>query len=255
MEKIGSIIKAHCSQCGGDRNCEVKGHCSQNEWDGLFGWWKEWFLLTCRGCDHVFAQTVSTNSEEYYQSYDENGNDITEYIEAVETWPARSKRAIPGWFEHSIIETDLEDTGALNASLRELYGALSADLMVLSSIGIRTSFDIASELLGVDPDLGFGKKLNALVERGYIAEAEKVGIEILIDAGSASAHRGWKPRFSEVDALMTTLEDFIYKTIVFPSQKRAHAAKLAEIDAKVPKKRRRSGKAKAENEPSADTKT
>jgi hypothetical protein len=164
---------------------------------------------------------------------------MIDYNNRIETWPARSKREIPSWFSHYGIETDIANTNALNASLRELYGALDADLMVLASIAIRTSFDIAAEVLGVDPSMSFAGKLESLVNKGHIVEADQASIEILVDAGSASAHRGWRPSLADVDALTTALEDFIHGSMVFPAEKRAKAAKMAEIRGKVPKRQRR----------------
>ncbi|QNQ63567.1 DUF4145 domain-containing protein [Brucella sp. 6810] len=249
-DKRGLVLRAYCSSCQGERNCEVKGHHieSGNDGEGYYQWYTDWYLLSCRGCDHVFAQTVSTNSEEYYQDYDADGEVVTEYIKTVETWPARSKRNHPDWFKHSYIETDVENTAPLAASLKELYGALDADLMVLASIGIRTSFDIASELLGIDPTITFKEKLDALVTDKFILEAEKDSIETLVEAGSASAHRGWKPSQKDLDALMNSLEDFIYSSMVFPAEKRAKQAKLAETKDNVPKRiPRKKGKKKEES--------
>lgn len=239
--ELGTIIRAYCSSCGGDRNCEVRGHHRQAGGDdeGYHSWHTDWYILTCRGCDHVFAQSVSTDSEDYELGYDSRGDEMIEYNERIETWPARSKRDIPDWFSHQIVETDIKNANALNASLRELYGALDADLMVLASIAIRTSFDIAAELLGVDPALSFPEKMESLVNKGHIVEADKASIEILIDAGSASAHRGWRPSLADVDALTTALEDFIHASMVFPAKKRVKAAKMAEIKGRVPKRQRR----------------
>ena len=106
-------------------------------------------LLTCCGCDHVFTQTVSSNSEDRYQYYDDNGREVTDRIVTIGTWPARSKCKILGWFSRGSVETDLADRHALDSSLKEFYGALNQDLVVLASIGVRTSFGIASEILGV----------------------------------------------------------------------------------------------------------
>lgn len=244
-DKVGTSIKVFCSKCGGERNCEIRGHHPERGGDGHYDWHVDWYLLTCRGCDHIFAQTVATNSEDYYQGYEENGETYTHHIETIETWPARSKRETPEWFEHSTVETDLENISALNASLKELYRALNADLMVLSSIAIRTSFDIAAEVLGIHPSLDFKDKVEALVAGGHIMEAEKGSVEILVDAGSASAHRGWKPQAGDVEALMTALEEFIYNSVVLPARKRAQVQKLAEVGAKVPKRMPRPKKVKA----------
>ena len=78
--KVGLVLKTYCSNCQGDRNCEIKGHHVEMGEDGggFYQWRTDWYLLSCRGCDHVFAQTVSTNSEDYYQDYDHKGEIITE---------------------------------------------------------------------------------------------------------------------------------------------------------------------------------
>jgi hypothetical protein len=251
-EKIGTMLRAHCSNCGDTRNCEVKGHHANGGGDdeGHYSWHSDWYLLVCRGCDHVFAQSVSTNSDDYHQYYDQNGEAQTEHYETVEMWPARSKRKAPEWFEHAHVDTDIPNTNTLDASLKELYGALNSGLPVLASIGIRTSFDIAAELLDIDPAKSFAEKLTDLVDGGHILEAEKVNIETLIEAGSASAHRGWQPHSSEVDTLMNALEDFIYSSMVFPAQRRAKEAKLAALKKRVPIKPKR--RKKGEDVNSAD---
>jgi hypothetical protein len=242
--KVGSVLKTYCSSCQGDRNCEVKGHYGKlDEHDEApISWRTDWYVLECRGCEYVFVQTVATNSEDYVYDVLPSGEEVREHIETVETWPSRSKRPIPDWFNHSYIETDIKNTGSLASALKELYGALDADLSVLASIGIRTSFDIASELLGIDPGLTFKEKLDALVTSNFIMEAEKESIKILVDAGSASAHRGWKPSPGDLEALMNSLEDFIYSTMVFPAQKRTREAKLSEMKNKVPTRAARKAK-------------
>lgn len=69
---------------------------------------------------------------------------------------------------------DAENAHALNAAIRELYGALDNDLCMLAAIGIRTTFDVALELLeDIDSNLNFGEKLDALTELGHIGPADK----------------------------------------------------------------------------------
>ncbi|KAA1182101.1 hypothetical protein FP026_08420 [Rhizobium tropici] len=184
--EIGKTLKAYCSECRGDRNCEIRGHYAERGDDYVYQWHCDWYLLTCRGCDHVFAQSVSTNSEDIDYDYDANGNLIGTHSETIRSWPAKSKRDRPEWFSQGVVETDLKDTVALNASLAELYGALDHDLKVLASIGMRTSFDIAAEILGIEPNKRFEQKVEELVQKGLIKESEKDHIDILVDAGSAS---------------------------------------------------------------------
>ncbi len=188
----------------------------------------------------MFAQSVSTNSEDYSYEYGPDGGDERYYNETISSWPAKSKRERPEWFSAGSVATDLEGTLALDASLLELYGALDHELYVLASIGIRTSFDIAAELLGIESNKSFAEKVKDLVSKALIKESEKDHIDILVDAGSASAHRGWKPRLSELDALMDTLEGFIYENMVLPTRRKAAAEKMAKVKAKVPPKAPRS---------------
>jgi Domain of unknown function (DUF4145) len=63
---------------------------------------------------------------------------------------------------------------------------------VLAAIGLRTAFDRASELLGIDPNKTFAGKLSQLVVDGHIGSTEKASLDVLTDAGGAAAHRGWK---------------------------------------------------------------
>lgn len=235
--KIGQALKAHCGECGGLRNCDIRGHYVESGGDDYVGihWRKEWYLLVCKGCEHVFAQYVATNSEDIDYWFDARGNEVSQYAETVRTWPARAKRKAPDWFSNQYIEADdLIDTSLVDAALKELYGALDADLLVLGSIGVRTSFDVAAVALGVDAELSFNEKTAALEHQKHILEADKDKIQLLVEAGSASAHRGWKPTPEDLSGLMDVLEEFIFNSFVAPARKRAKAANLEKIKASVP---------------------
>src|SRR5258707_10670762 len=103
----------------------------------------------------------------------------------VETtyWPAPVERKPPKWIES--IEFADQTLGHL---LTEMYTALNNDLRVLAAIGARTAFDRSSELLGVDSNLTFDRKLNELVTIGKVGKDEREILNVLVDAGSAAAH-------------------------------------------------------------------
>jgi hypothetical protein len=179
---------AECSECGGMRNCDICGEQAVSYDDSNYQAETLWYILKCRGCDHVFVQTVSTNSEDYENYYEEDGSTGIMHNETIRYWPALSKRKRPEWkLDYGI---DAEDVDTLNVPMRELYGALDNDLRMLAAIGIRTAYDIASELLGIDSSLRFEQKLDALVTSERIGVVDKDRLEMVIDAGSASAHRG-----------------------------------------------------------------
>ena len=212
-QKVDNTIrKAECSQCGGLRNCHIRGKHSESSGDEDFSFHTNWYLLQCCGCEHVFAQTISTNSEDYNECYEINGNTQTIYNKTIRYWPALSKRKQPDWFFGGFIDAD--DAHELALSLTELYSALNNDLNMLAAIGIRTSVDVAAMLLGVDPDLPFKSKLEALKKAGDIGKVDQARLAALVDAGSASAHRGWRPSPKELNTMMDVLEHFIHEAFV-----------------------------------------
>jgi hypothetical protein len=184
----GNVKKAECAQCGGLRNCDIVGKHDQRGGEEYFQWHKAWYLLQCRGCEHVFVQTVSTNSEDYDCDYGPDGETVTEYIETIRYWPAQSRRKRPGWMSETGI--DAPNVDALDRALNELYGALNNDLHMLAAIGLRTSFDVAAELLSIEPDQPFKSKLEKLVASGHIGKVDQSRLEVLVEAGSASAPVG-----------------------------------------------------------------
>ncbi|RYY23773.1 MAG: hypothetical protein EOP62_19120 [Sphingomonadales bacterium] len=243
--EIPTVKKAECGKCAGSRNCDINGHHQKNGGDRDMQWTTDWYLLRCRGCEHVFVQTVSTNSQDVHQYYDEYDEEQYAYDEEINYWPALSKRAKPSWLGH--ISGKWGERAALKDALNETYGALEGDLHTLAAIGIRTSFDVAAELLGIDPGLTFSKKLDELVTGGHIGTLDRSRLETLVEAGSASAHRGWRPSADDVSVMMEALQHFIHAAFVAPEEKRALDAKVAVMKGKVPA--RQKPMAKNKNKP------
>lgn len=235
---VETIRKAECSVCGGMRNCHVRGKHSAAGGDENISWNTDWYILECAGCEHIFAQTVATNSEDYEDFYHSDGSSGAEYNETIRYWPALSKRKRPEWMGPSGIDAA---EAALDEALLELYCALDNDLHILAAIGIRTAYDIASEKLGIDSNLTFKQKLLALIEQGNIGLLAKDRIETMAEAGSASAHRGWRPTPANLDTMMDILEHFIHEAFVEPARKaklNAEAAKVAETVPPRPSRRK-----------------
>jgi len=82
---------------------------------------------------------------------------------------------------------------------------------VLAAIGLRTLFDKTYESLKIDPNLSFKDKLNGLIADKLIGEMEKDIFAVLTDAGSAAAYRRWEPSLEDLDVLLTTIEQFLYR--------------------------------------------
>jgi hypothetical protein len=229
------FTRTTCSRCGGSRNCDIRGSYTENFEDGQFQAWKEWQILQCRGCDYVFIQTISTNSEDY--DHDDDGSAVLN--ETKEIWPALSARRMPEWLEKS---AGFNLGRELEFALSELYMALNHDLRRLAGIGIRMSFDLVSESLGIDPELVFQKKLDTLESEGFIDLVGKDRLETLISAGGASAHRGWSPRLDDLNSLMDILEHFIEVAIVEPHRREGLDAKVKKLKSGVPARKSKDSK-------------
>lgn len=153
--------------------------------------------------DEIFSEDVDHRQNPVTGEWEQfTPHKITHY-------PAPSKRDPPDWY----FSLDIADA-SLGSLFADLYGALNAELRVPAAIAARTVFDRASELLGVDPAISFAEKLGELAIRGKISTDEKEVLNILTDAGSAAAHRGWRPKPRDLDTMIHIVESFLHRTFV-----------------------------------------
>lgn len=203
-------VKGHCPTCGADRWADVAGaHKHDYNIDSAcISGTIVHRILVCRGCEDVYFQRYEECSENIVEVPDGNDGWTFEIEPKIQHWPAPTVRERPEWIFSSDLDVDL------NRLLGEVYEALDAELRVLAAIGIRTAFDRASELLGVDPSRTFAQKLDDLHGSGKIGTDEKDTLTVLTDAGSAAAHRGWRPSNPELSTMMNVLETFVYRSFV-----------------------------------------
>ena len=229
MTAENAPIRGHCPNCAGDRLCDIAARYFVKYQDDESPIWShtDYRILQCRGCESVFFRKDFIFSE--YMDYKENarGEEVPYFPAEITQWPAVSTRKRPDWHvELYSIDVDL------HRLFGDIYTALDNDLGVLAAIGIRTVFDRASELLGVDPAETFAEKLTDLHTGGKIGLEEKGVLEKLADAGSAAAHRGWRPKEKELDAMMGIIESFLYRAFVIPDE----AQKLVSVPPKPKRK-------------------
>jgi hypothetical protein len=206
-------IKAECPYCGGPRKTYVKG-CHQksdnsDDDDGTSASVTA-MILECGGCEGIFFRRDYWFSEwETIGQHPVTGEPRMEGGTETTYWPPLVERTPPKW----IIDVEMADQ-TLGNILSEMYTALNNDLRVLAAIGARTAFDRSSELLGVDATLQFNQKLDQLVAIGKISAEERLTLEVLVDAGGAAAHRGWKPKPKDVSTMMDVVEAFLYRGFI-----------------------------------------
>jgi hypothetical protein len=219
-----TIFRGPCPNCRADRNAEVLAEDIQEEEHEASGiWYRNTFsILRCLGCDRRYIRLVELCSEDCGHDVDpDTGETLLTLNERVTYWPTvpepRATRRRPDWLWPDFLETRLglgSKYPVLASLLHEVYTALDNDLKVLATIGMRTVFDCASQELGTDPEQNFQQKLNELAAGNKIGGEEKELLSILKDAGSAAAHRGWKPTQEEIDHLMDFLENFLERAFV-----------------------------------------
>lgn len=213
MSSVATITKAHCPDCGGERNAFVRAEYAVHQPatpDDPTEASTTCRILQCCGCERVFFRR-----DHWFSEWDTIGQDPrtgeARLEPGVETtyWPSPVRRSTPGW----MFEIEVSDR-TLGQLLTEMYSALNADLRVLAAIGARTVFDRSSELLGVAASLTFDQKLTALVDLGKIGAEERVVLGVLVDAGSAAAHRGWSPSAADLSTMMDVVEAFLHRAFV-----------------------------------------
>ncbi|HEK3151427.1 TPA: DUF4145 domain-containing protein [Proteus mirabilis] len=228
---MSNIINAICPACGNDsligkRQCTVHGTVSDSWFDdeNSYGETNNYRLLKCNGCQTIFLHITHTNTEDVTFDYDyENFN----YIETYSTYPDyKNKEKIPAWV------VKIQDKTLRNI-MNEMYSARSSNSLILASIGLRTAFDRSSELIGIPADKPFNVKIKLLFEQGEIGSKDMELLSVLTDAGSAAAHRGWKPNEEQFDILLNILQGFVERKIVF----NLTAEKLGYIKSNIPPKK------------------
>jgi hypothetical protein len=202
------IVKAHCNQCGGERNAYQRASHTVSDHDDETEWSDTYEILECCGCSGV-----SVRHESWFSAWDDIDYDpVTGQPRMVPGimvtyWPPPTKRRMPPW-------ADELDDDVLRKVVDEVYQALNAGLIVLASIGTRTLLDRAMFLRVGDPKGGFARKLDQMVQNGHIGADERSILEAITDAGSAAAHRGFTPNAKVLETIVATVENFLHREFV-----------------------------------------
>lgn len=180
-------------------------------------------MLLCCGCESVTFRKISTTTDP--EEFDEDGpieNKTEEY------YPPPMSRRQPVWLSELFRKPSSRDLYSL---MTEVYAAVNADLHIIASIGVRTIIEKAMTTKVGDRG-SFRKTLTEFQERGYIATKETKFLERTIDAGSASAHRAYRPSRGDLSILVDIAENLIERVFIYPE-------KLDAVARKIPRRRKR----------------
>ncbi|TCP98272.1 hypothetical protein C8J46_105427 [Sphingomonas sp. PP-F2F-A104-K0414] len=224
--------KSHCPTCGREQNCDLHGRVyrpweySDRSGNSTSGGVTH-SLFECRGCNTVFYETSAWDENDYDQWYDHWGKEQQQANLTKATFPRPSLRERPNW---------IEKEGKLDAELRrileETYGAIEAGSLTLSLIGLRSTLDRCFALLDIDPAMTYVEKITALQVGHYIGKSEYDSLTVLVNAGNAAAHQGWRAEQDQVARLLDVLENFVQRVIV-------NGRQAVEIGADIPARQAR----------------
>jgi hypothetical protein len=211
----GEIIKAHCNSCLKETNhilvAEKKvGWTDEDDpIDGEF----RYGIIECCGCDSVGFRRVSTDCVHL--------NEEGTPREEINYFPSAISRRKPEWLSGFF----WIEHGEIESLLNEIYVAIHEDLRVLAATGVRTLLDmVITEQVG---DVGnFPSKLSAIEKNGFISPSNREFLEVTIDAGNASAHRGFKPSQKDLKLLLDITENLISSIYVLPDEIKALSQKV-----------------------------
>jgi hypothetical protein len=120
--------------------------------------------------------------------------------------------------------------GKLAQLLYEVHVAIDHRLYTLTSMGLRALIDTV--ILDKVGDAGtFKDKLKALQSAGFIAAHQLETLGAAIDAGNASAHRGFTPEEQDITTVQEIVEHLLQSVYVHPEKARELAQRTPKRNA------------------------
>ena len=96
---------------------------------------------------------------------------------------------------------------AIMSLMTEIYVAVEHRLYTLAAMGIRATLEnVMKEKVGDRP---FKALVNEFQKAGYLSTRQALGLDVIIEAGHAAIHRGWKPTDEDVSTLLNITETLI----------------------------------------------
>ncbi|CAJ0684603.1 DUF4145 domain-containing protein [Ralstonia mannitolilytica] len=211
--ELGQIIKAHCNRCGPDTRHKVLHIAKQRFEDDVNTEFEEnsYYTLQCEGCHSVKLR------EDWYGSWSGNGEPTY--------FPPPSLRKQPEWVNRWWQPPALGNPVFIIC--REVYNALQNNLPHLAAMGVRAVLEQAMiSKIGGDRR-SFAQNLRALADQGHVSTMMRDRLERVLDAGSATIHRGHTPSSEDLTTLVDIMEHVI-ESLYF------HDASVARLAGRTP---------------------
>jgi hypothetical protein len=197
MAEKYSLERVHCNSCRQSTEHRLLNRVEDRgrSEDGEFQWATTHDTLQCCGCQEVVLRRRFDSSESDPEQPE------------IRYFPPPVSRHPPSW--------QFDIPYHLRVVLDEVYRSLDANTRSLPMVGARTLVDMLMvEKVG---DVGtFKEKLKKLVTAGFVSASNQEVLEAALDAGNAAAHRGHRPKASEVSAVMDIVESLLQAVYVLP---------------------------------------
>lgn len=233
METGVKVEVSYCRNCGGDRDhvflCEKTNHWVDPDApvDGAH----TWAMLECAGC-----HTVTFLHRHWFSEETEITKSGPEPIINIELYPPAPRRKKPEWGITLLL--GLKPNEYWIAHLHDdIYQALGLKAYSLASMGIRAIVDfVVTSKVG---DKGsFADKLQRMQDQELINNTEVGMLSAAFDAGSAAAHRGYRPPEEDVYLMLDVTEHLLQQLYIVPVQQEMHAMAAEALKARTPRRER-----------------
>jgi len=219
-DKKSETVKAHCNTCLGEKNHWIL-FADRQDWseefeygNGVYGS-EIYEMLKCCGCDAIALRHTSRFSEDY----DDEGRPLTR----IYYYPPAISRRKPKWF------IDIISMGGPLANIKELleevYVAIQNGSLHLATMGIRAIIE-SMMIDKVDDNGTFKANLDELQKQGYVSQRQKESLDVILDAGHATIHRGYCPTNKELMNILDICESIIETLYVHEIQTKKLSEKI-----------------------------
>lgn len=204
-----------CRKCRNETIHNVRGKAEWTDCVEGFKSGETSYLLECAGCQTT--SLLKIYRDDSFEHFDDSQES---------TFPPRSDRSTPPWS----VELDLD----FRSILDEIYSSLESGGAILPVLGARTILDLVIRKLVGDQG-PFENGLNAMVDKGLLSKHDKDNLKVAIDAGNATAHRGFRATSTEIDTVLNITEHLLISHFIFKKAAKA-------LRKRTPRRKRPSGK-------------
>ncbi|MBD3229638.1 MAG: DUF4145 domain-containing protein, partial [Candidatus Lokiarchaeota archaeon] len=216
------VTKRYCYKCRNETNQIIEFESKNFDVNAIYksgstdevGWVVErtdWSFSVCKGCESLNLELVTIHI----------GPNGIEREVSRKLLPGKSKKQVESWiFGLSRPYIDL---------LSEVYSAFNNNAYRLAMMGLRTIIDMF--IIDTIGDVGsFKNKLKSLKQQTYINNEQFSLLYTSIEAGNASAHRGFEPSKEELVSVIEVVEHLLKPL--------ALKKKVNDLKNKIPKRKK-----------------